>query len=53
MEINLRKVVTACVSLASLVDSVANVTFYEVLMGQLSEWADTQSLVASNSSPHY
>ena len=27
--------------------------FYEVLMGQLSQWADTQSLIVWNNSPHY
>ena len=55
MEIKtLSKVVTACV-FAGVVSGLllANVTFYEVLMGQLSEWAETQSLVAWNNSPHY
>ena len=55
MEIKtLSKVVTACVVpgvLSGLL--LANVTFYEVLMVQLSQWADTQSLVAWNNSPHY
>jgi hypothetical protein len=55
MEIKtLSKVVTACV-FAGVVSGLllANVTLYEVLMGQLSEWAEIQSLVASNNSPHY
>jgi hypothetical protein len=55
MEIKtLRKAVTACV-VAGVVSGLllANVTFYEVLMAQLSQWADSQSLVAWNNSPHY
>jgi hypothetical protein len=50
----LRKAVTACV-VAGVVSGLlfANVTFYEVLMAQLNQWADTQSLVAWNNSPHY
>ena len=49
-----KKVVTACV-VAGIVSGLllANVTFYEVLMAQLSQWADTQSLIAWNNSPHY
>ena len=48
------KVVTACV-VAGVVSGllVANVTFYEVLMNQLSQWVDTQSLIVWNNSPHY
>ena len=55
MEIKtLSKVVTACVVSGVLSGLLlANVTFYEVLMAQLSQWADTQSLVAWNNSPHY
>ena len=55
MEIKtLSKVVTACVVTGVLSGLLlANVTFYEVLMAQLSQWADTQSLVAWNNSPHY
>ena len=55
MEIRaLRKVVTACV-VTGIVSGLllANVTFYEVLMAQFSQWADTQSLIAWNNSPHY
>ncbi len=50
----LSKVVTACV-VAGIVSVLllANVTFYEVLMSQLSQWADTQSLGVWNNSPHY
>ena len=55
MEIKtLGKVITACAGagvLSALL--LANVTFYEMLMGQLSQWADTQSLIVWNSSPHY
>ena len=52
MEIKtLSKVVTACVVAGVLSGLLlANVTFYEVLMAQLSQWADTQSLVAWNNS---
>ena len=55
MEIKtLRKMVTACVVTAVVSGLLlANVTFYEVLMAQLSQWADTQSLFAWNNSPHY
>ena len=55
MEIKtLSKVVTACVVAGVLSGLLlANVTFYEVLMAQLSQWADTQSKVAWNNSPHY
>ena len=55
MEIKtLCKVVTACVVAGVLSGLLlANITFYEVLMAQLSQWADTQSLVAWNNSPHY
>ena len=55
MEIEtLSKVVTACVVAGGVSGLLlANVTFYEVLMGQLNEWADTQTLFASNNSPHY
>ncbi len=55
MEIKtLSKVVTACV-VAGIVSGLllANVTLYEELMAQLSQWADTQSLVAWNNPPHY
>ena len=55
MEIKtLSKVVTACV-VASVVSGLLfeNISFYEALMGQFSQWADTQSLVAWNNSPHY
>ena len=55
MEIKtLGKLVNACV-VAGVVSGLllANVTFYEVLMAQLSQWADTQSLIAWNNSPHY
>ena len=55
MEIKtLSKVVTACV-VAGVVSGLllANVKFYEVLMGHLSECDDTHSLVASYNSPHY
>jgi len=42
----LSKVITACV-VAGVVSGLllANATFYEVLMGQLSQWAETQSLL--------
>ena len=55
MEIKtLGKVVTAWVVAGVLSGLLlANITFYEVLMAQLSQWADTQSLVAWNNSPHY
>lgn len=55
MEIKtLSKVVTACVVAGVLSGLLlANVTFYEVLMAQLSQWADTQSLVTWNNSPQY
>ena len=50
----LGRVVTACAVTVGVVGLLlANVTFYEVLMAQLSQWADTQSLVAWNNSPHY
>ena len=55
MEIKtLSKLVNAC-AVAGVVSGLllANVTFYEVLMAQLSQWADTQSLIAWNNSPHY
>jgi hypothetical protein len=55
MEIKtLSKVVTTCV-VAGVVSVLllANVTFYEVLMDQLSQWADTQSLIVWNNSPRY
>ena len=55
MEIKtLNKVVTACV-VTGVVSGLllANVTFYEVLMNQLSQWADTQSLIVWNNSPRY
>lgn len=50
----LSKVITAC-AVAGVVSGLllANATFYEVLMGQLSQWAETQSLIAWNNSPHY
>ena len=50
----LSKVITAFV-VAGVVSGLllANATFYEVLMGQLSQWAETQSLIAWNNSPHY
>ena len=55
MEIKtLGKMVTACV-VAGVVTGLllANVMFYEVLMNQLSQWADSQSLIVWNNSPHY
>ena len=55
MEIKtLSKVVTTCVVVGVVSGLLlANVTFYEVLMNQLSQWADTQSLIVWNNSPHY
>ena len=55
MEIKtLRRVLTAFVVTGIVsVLLLANVTFYEVLMAQLSQWADTQSLIAWNNSPYY
>ena len=55
MEIKtLSKLGTACL-VACVVSGLllANVTFYEALMGQLSQWADTQNRIPWDNAPHY
>ena len=50
----LGRVVTACAVIVGVgCFLLANVVFYEALMGTFSQWADAQSLRVWNSSPHY